>query len=83
MNGVVVRCNLVSNAIAPYNDVLDTFPITSTYGSNINYLPISNNDVKLKAGKYSSLQITFNDDNFNTLYLLDPTVLITLIILFP
>ena len=83
VNGVVVRCNLVSNAIAPYNDVLDTFPITSTYGSNINYLPISNNDVKLKAGKYSSLQITFNDDNFNTLYLLDPTVLITLIILFP
>ena len=83
VNGVVVRCNLVSNAVAPYNDVLDTFPITSTYGSNINYLPISNNDVKLKAGKYSSLQITFNDDNFNTLYLLDPTVLITLIILFP
>jgi len=83
VNGVVVRCNLVSNAVAQYNDILDTFPITSTYGSNINYLPISNNDVKLKAGKYSSLQITFNDDSFNTLYLLDPTVLITLIILFP
>lgn len=83
VNGVVVRCNLISNAVAQYNDVLDTFPITSTYGSNINYLPISNNDVKLRAGKYSSLQITFNDDNFNTLYMLDPTVLITLIIIFP
>lgn len=83
VNGVIVRCNLVSNNIAIYNDVLDSFPITSTYGSNINYLPISNNDVKLKAGKYSTLQITFNDDNFNTLNLLDPTVLISLIILFP
>ena len=83
VNGVVVRCNLVYNAVASYNDILDTFPITSTYGSNINYLPISNNDVRLKAGKYSSLQITFNDDNFNTLYLLDPTVLITLIITLP
>ena len=84
VNGVVVRCNLIYNPVAaPYNDVLDTFPITSTYGSNINYLPISNNDVKLKAGKYSSLQITFNDDNFNNLYMLYPTILVTLIIIFP
>jgi len=83
VNGVIVRCNLIQNNVAIYNDVLDSFPITSTYGSNINYLPISNNDVKLKAGKYSSFQITFNDDNFNTLNILDPTVLISLIILFP
>jgi hypothetical protein len=83
VNGVVVRCNLVSNPTSIYNDVLDSFPIFATYGSNINYLPISINDMRLKAGKYSSLQITFNDDNFNTLNILDPTVLISLIITFP
>lgn len=84
VNGVIVRCNLISNNVSYYNDVLDCIPIQSTtYGSNINYLPISNNDVALKAGKYSSLVITFNDDNFNSLYMLDPTVLISLIINFP
>jgi hypothetical protein len=83
VNGIVVRCNLVSNPVSQYNDVLDTAPITSTYGSNINYLPISNNEIKLMAGKYSSLQITFNDDNFNALYLIDPTILLSIIILFP
>jgi hypothetical protein len=83
VNGVIVRCNLVDNWISTTTDVLDSFPITSTYGSNINYLPISNNNIKMKSGKYSNLQITFNDDNFNTLYLLDQTVLISLIIIFP
>ena len=83
VNGIIVRCNLVSNPVSQYNDVLDTAPITSTYGSNINYLPISNNEIKLFAGKYSSLQITFNDDNFNTLNMIDPTILLSLIILFP
>jgi hypothetical protein len=83
VNGIIVRCNLVSNPVSQYNDVLDTAPITSTYGSNINYLPISNNEIKLLAGKYSSLQITFNDDNFNALNMLDPTILLSLIILFP
>ena len=83
VNGVIVRCNLVYNNVSIYNDVLDTFPITSTYGSNINYLPISDNFVRIKGGKYSSFTITFNDDNFNNLAILDPTVLIGLIIRFP
>ena len=83
VNGVIVRCNLVYNNVSIYNDVLDTFPITSTYGSNINYLPISDNFIRIKGGKYSSFTITFNDDNFNNLAILDPTVLIGLIIRFP
>jgi len=84
VNGIIVRCNLIQNNISYYNDVLDCIPIQgTTYGSNINYLPISNNEVALKAGKYSQLTITFNDDNFNTLNMLDPTVLISLIINYP
>ena len=83
VNGVIVRCNLVYNNVSIYNDVLDTFPITTTYGSNINYLPITDNFIRIKGGKYSSFTITFNDDNFNNLAILDPTVLIGLIIRFP
>lgn len=83
VNGVIVRCNLIFNSVSLYNDVLDTFPITSTYGSNINYLPISDNWIKLKEGKYSGFTITFNDDNFNPLVMLDPTCLIGLLIRFP
>jgi hypothetical protein len=80
VNGVIVRCNLVENNVFSPSDVLDSFPITATYGSNINYLPINDNMVKMKKGKHSNLTITFSDQSFNTLYCLDPNVLITLII---
>ena len=83
INGVVVRCNLVENNVQYPNDIMDSFPITSTYGSNINYLPISDNWVKMKAGKFSNLTITFNEQNFNPLICLDNNVLITLLIKFP
>ena len=64
------------------SDVLDSFPITSTFGSNINYLPIADNTVKLKQGKFSSLTLSFTDQNFNPLLANDPNVLISLLIHF-
>jgi hypothetical protein len=82
VNGVIVRCNLVDNPVSPTTDVLDCFPITSQYGSNINYIPALPKWVKLKAGKYSNLQIVLNDDNFTALPMLDQNVLITLLIEF-
>jgi hypothetical protein len=83
VNGVIVRCNLVENNVVSPSDVLDSFPITTTYGSNINYLPISINMVKLKTGRFSNLTISFSDQSFNPLLCLDPNVLITLVINFP
>ena len=80
VNGVVVRCNLIDNPVAMPNDVLDCFPITSQFGSNINFLPISDNNCKMKEGKFSKLLIWFNDQNFNILPMQDPNVLITLLI---
>jgi hypothetical protein len=82
VNGVIVRCNLVENPVCSPSDVLDSFPITTTYGSNINYLPISDNMVRMKTGRFSNLTISFSDQNFNQLLCLDPNVLITLIINF-
>ena len=83
VNGVVVRCNLIENNVTMPSDVLDSFPITSTFGSNINYLPITDNAVRLKQGKFSNLIISFSDQNFNPLLANDPNVLISLLIHFP
>lgn len=85
VNGIIVRCSIVDNSITPtYTDVLDTIPIQgTTYGSNIIYQPISDNWIKCKSGKHSSFTITFNDDNFNTLNMLDNTILLSLLIKFP
>ena len=83
VNGVVVRCNLVSNYISNQMDILDAFPITSYYGNNINYVPIADNWIKVKGGKYNNLSIYFQDQNLNPLKIIDPNVLITLLIRFP
>ena len=83
VNGVIVRCNLVENNITMPSDVLDTFPIFATFGSNINYLPIADNVVKMKEGKFSNLILSFSDQNFNPLIANDPNVLISLLIHFP
>jgi len=83
VNGIIVRCNLVSNPIASPSDILDSFAITSTYGSNINYMPIGNNAVKMKKGRYNNLIISFSDQNYNQIFALDPNVLITVIITIP
>ena len=83
VNSIVVHCDLVQNDISIPTDVLDNFPINATYGSNISYLPITDNSMKLKAGTYQSITISFTDQNFLPLLALDPNVSISLLIRFP
>ena len=83
VNAIVIRCNLVDNPISSVNDILDTTTINTTFGSNIVYQPVSDNWVKIKKGTYSSLTISFSDQNFNTLYMNDPNILLSLLIRFP
>jgi len=83
VNGIVIRCNLVDNAISSVNDILDSTTINTNFGSNILYQPVSDNWVKIKKGTYSFLTITFSDQNFNTLYMNDPNILLSLLIRFP
>ena len=40
INAIVVRCNLVNNAISNQPDILDCSPIATTFGSNIIYQPV-------------------------------------------
>ena len=58
------------------SDILDSFAITSTFGSNINYLPNTNHTANLKQGKVSR-------ENLNPLIANDPNVLKSLSINFP
>jgi hypothetical protein len=80
VNSVVVRCSLVSNNCGFPSDILDSFPINAQFGSNINYDPPFQKWVNVKDGTYNSLIITFVDQNFNTIPVLDTNVCITLMI---
>ncbi len=80
VNSLTVRCNLVNNPVIMPTDILDSVPINTTYGSNITYSPNYEKWVKLSAGSFSNLTITFMDQNLNILYALDPNVAITLLI---
>ena len=83
VNGVIIRCNLVDNHISNQTDILDSFPITSTYGSNINYLPQKDNWIKIQSGRYNNLVVYLQDQNLNPLRMLDPNCLISLLIRTP
>ncbi len=82
VNSLIVRCSLITNNVSMPSDVLDTFPITSTFGSNIVYEPRFEKWVKIKQGTYSSLILTLVDQNFNTVYANDPNVCISLLVRF-
>ena len=78
VNALLCRCNLVNNNITMPSDVLDLIPITSSFGSNINYEPSFERWIPIRDGTYSSLTITFTDQNVNTLYARDPNIGMTL-----
>jgi len=80
VNALIVRCSIVKNNIGTPTDILDQINITTTYGSAITYAPSFERWVKVSDGTYSNFQLTFQDQNFNTLYALDPNVSITLLI---
>ena len=80
VNSIIVRCSLINNKVAMPTDILDSFPINSTFGSNINYIPSYEKWVKVHHGSYSNLIITFVDQDFNNIKILDPNVIITLLI---
>ena len=39
VNSVIIRCSLVDNSSCMPSDILDSFAIDGTYGSNLNYSP--------------------------------------------
>ena len=80
INSLVIRCSLVDNQVGVPTDILDTMPVTGTFGSNINYQPPALKWIKLTAGVYQYLTITFVDQNLNAIFAQDPNVTISLLL---
>jgi hypothetical protein len=78
VNSLLMTCNLVNNAVAMPSNILCGIPITSTFGSNINFSPSYEQWVKISQGKYSTMVLQFTDQNYNPLQALDSNVLIVL-----
>jgi len=77
VNSLILRCNLIANDVTMPSDILGSFPINASYGSNITFLPSFEIKMKLKPGRYNQMTIQLVDQNFNTIYSLDPNVLMT------
>ena len=81
VNSLVIRSDIIDNPCAMPSDILDTMAISSTpFGSNIVYIPSYEKWINILEGSYSSLTVTFQDQNFNTLQANDPNSLISLLI---
>ena len=62
------------------SDILDTFSISASFGSNITYTPPYEKWISIQSGTYSSLSLAFQDQNFTTLQANDPNVLIAILL---
>lgn len=80
INSLVVRCSIIKNNVTIPSDILDGFPINTTYGSNITYNPAFEKWVDINDGTYSNFLLSFVDQNLNTIYSNDPNIAVTLII---
>ena len=80
VNSIIVRCSLIDNAVSMPTDILDSFSINATFGSNINYSPNYEKWISIRKGTYSSITITFVDQDFNNIAIIDPNIIITLLI---
>jgi len=80
VNSLVMRCSLVDNSITMPSDIMDGFPINTTFGSNITYDPSFEKWVKLKDGNFNTLSITYVDQNLNTIVSMDANISLTLLI---
>jgi hypothetical protein len=80
VNSVIVRATICDNPVVNPTDILDSFPITSSFGENINYVPSTMKFIKAKPGRYSNLIISFFDEKLNPLAIRDPNLLITLLL---
>ena len=82
VNSLVIRCSLVNNNISSATDVIDSFPINGTFGSNLNYLNNIEKWIKLSPGRYNNFIVTIQDQNLNDINILDNNILMNFIIRF-
>lgn len=81
VTSIIIRCNLINNAVCNQTDILDVIPIANTpFGNDIIYEPTFEKWIALKNGTYEGFFIYFQDQNFNNIEALDPNSLFSLLI---
>jgi hypothetical protein len=80
VNSIVVRSDVVNNNCAMPSNILDTFSINASFGSNIEYIPPYKKWISIQPGTYSSLSVVFQDQIFFALQANDSNVLIALLL---
>lgn len=80
VNALIFTCNLVNNSCVSPTNILDSFPINTTFGSNLTYVPSFEKWVKVTSGRFNRITLTMLDQNLNTIYANDPNISITLLI---
>lgn len=73
-NSILMRCSIVNNRVGVMTDLLDAFPINTTFGSNIQ----TKNWVKATSGSYNNMIVQFVDQNFNPIIMNDNNICIYL-----
>ena len=80
VNSIIIRSNIVNNPCCMPSDILDSFSINNTFGSNITYTPYYEKWVNIKSGNFANLTILLQDQNFNAIEANDNNILISLLL---
>ena len=80
INSLIIRCSIINNNVTIPSDILDGFPINTSFGSNILYDPSFEKWIPISDGTYSNFLISFVDQNLNTISANDPNIALSLLI---
>lgn len=80
VNSVVMRCSAIYNNQVLPSDILYSFSPNTTFGSNIVITPSVEGWITCKEGTYSSIDITFVDQNYSSIYMNDNNICCQLLI---
>lgn len=75
VTGLMIRADMINNPAIKLTDVVNSFALTSTFGSNNIYQGEKTNYVIIKKGRYRNVTFTICDSNGVPIVLLDNNIL--------
>lgn len=83
VSSVIVKCSLINNQDIVPNDIFYSFTPNATYGSQISIVPPTKTYIDILSNSYTEFSVSFVDQKFNPLPILDDNVVILLTIARP
>ena len=80
INSIIIRCNLLNNKFGAVNDILSSIPLNVKFGGMLNENFDNPTPINIMAGSYQKIEISFWDQNFRKINILDPETVIKLLI---